>query len=122
MVAEPVPRLVSTPDGVQISVSASGRGRALVAVHGTPSTHETWDEVRPLLEPHLRLYAVDRRGRGASGDGPVYSLHREYDDGALRRRTARLSRRGVALGRGGAPAGEWPGSGPSEPGIKLGQS
>ena len=34
----------------------------------------------PLLAPHLTVHAVDRRGRGLSGDAPEYALEREYDD------------------------------------------
>lgn len=80
MAAEPVPTVVTTADGTEISVFASGQGRALVAVHGTSSYHGTWHQLRPLLEPHLRFCAMDRRGRGASGDGPRYSLEHECDD------------------------------------------
>jgi pimeloyl-ACP methyl ester carboxylesterase len=80
MTDAPVPIKVTASDGTQIAVHVSGRGRPLVAVHGASSYHGTWHQFRPLLEPHLRFCAVDRRGRGASGDGPVYSLAHEYDD------------------------------------------
>jgi pimeloyl-ACP methyl ester carboxylesterase len=71
---------VASPDGTQIAVFVSGRGRPLVVVHGTTSDHTTWRLVVPLLEPHVAVHAVDRRGRGRSGDGPDYSLAREYAD------------------------------------------
>jgi pimeloyl-ACP methyl ester carboxylesterase len=80
MAAEPAPTKVTAPDGTELSVHVSGRGRPLVAVHGTSSYHATWHQVRVLLDPHVRLYAMDRRGRGASGDGPQYSVAREYAD------------------------------------------
>jgi len=32
------------------------------------------------LEPHVTVNAVDRRGRGASGDAPEDRLEREYQD------------------------------------------
>src|SRR3954471_7517403 len=32
------------------------------------------------LEPHFSVWAMDRRGRGASGDGPRYALEREFED------------------------------------------
>lgn len=32
------------------------------------------------LEPHVTVHAIDRRGRGASGDGPHYEIAREYED------------------------------------------
>lgn len=34
----------------------------------------------PLLEPHYTVHAVDRRGRGLSGDGPTYDIALEYAD------------------------------------------
>ncbi len=34
----------------------------------------------PLLEPHLTVYAVDRRGCGGSGDTQPYSVEREFED------------------------------------------
>ncbi len=71
---------VTSADGTEISVFVSGTGRPLVAVHGTTSDHNAWRFVRPLLEPHLTLYAMDRRGRGRSGDAEPYSLDAEYAD------------------------------------------
>ena len=71
---------VASPDGTMIAVFISGEGRPLVAVHGTSSDHATWRLVLPLLEPHVAVHAVDRRGRGGSGDSPDYSLAREYAD------------------------------------------
>jgi pimeloyl-ACP methyl ester carboxylesterase len=51
---------------------------------GAPADHNRW---RPLLsyllsylEPHVTVHALDRRGRGASGDAPEYLLEREYED------------------------------------------
>ena len=76
------PRLdhVVAPDGVRIAHWTSGHGRPLVMVHGSMADHTTLDRVRPLLEPHFTVHAVDRRGRGASGDGPSYTLDREIRD------------------------------------------
>ena len=34
----------------------------------------------PLLEPHVTVHAVDRRGRGESGDAADYSLAKEWAD------------------------------------------
>jgi pimeloyl-ACP methyl ester carboxylesterase len=71
---------VASPDGTMIGVFISGGGRPLIVVPGTTSDHTTWRLVIPLLEPHVAVHAVDRRGRGASGDGPDYSLALEYAD------------------------------------------
>jgi len=71
---------VASADGTMIAVFISGAGRPLVAVHGTASDHTTWRLAQPLLEPHVAVHAVDRRGRGSSGDGPAYRLAMEYAD------------------------------------------
>jgi pimeloyl-ACP methyl ester carboxylesterase len=34
----------------------------------------------PWLEPHFSVWAVDRRGRGASDDGPDHAIEREFED------------------------------------------
>ena len=34
----------------------------------------------PALEKHFTVVTIDRRGRGASGDGPSYAIEREYED------------------------------------------
>jgi pimeloyl-ACP methyl ester carboxylesterase len=57
-------------DGASIAYLTSGTGRALVLVHGTTADHTRWQALLPLLEPHVTVYAMDRRGRGASGDAP----------------------------------------------------
>lgn len=68
------------PDGVPIACYRSGAGPALVAVHGAAADHTSWDRVTPLLSRHFTVYAMDRRGRGASGDAPEYGLDREVAD------------------------------------------
>jgi pimeloyl-ACP methyl ester carboxylesterase len=59
---------------------SSGEGPPLVVVHGTPAGHSRWRPLLPYLEPHGSVHAMDRRGRGASGDAPGYDLAREYED------------------------------------------
>jgi pimeloyl-ACP methyl ester carboxylesterase len=49
-------------------------------VHGAGSGKWGFDLVRPLMESRFSVWAVDRRGRGDSGDGSGYSLEREFDD------------------------------------------
>jgi pimeloyl-ACP methyl ester carboxylesterase len=36
--------------------------------------------VGPLLERRFAVHAIDRRGRGESGDGPTYAIEREFED------------------------------------------
>jgi pimeloyl-ACP methyl ester carboxylesterase len=67
-------------DGTPIAYWTSGRGPALVLVHGTTADHTRWQGVRPLLEPHVTVCAMDRRGRGGSGDAATYSLAQEAQD------------------------------------------
>jgi pimeloyl-ACP methyl ester carboxylesterase len=79
-VTEPRLTHVTSADGTQIAVFVSGTGRPLVVVPGTTSDHTTWRFVLPLLERHVAVHAVDRRGRGRSGDHPDYTLEKEYVD------------------------------------------
>lgn len=78
-------RIVTSRDGTPIAVFESGVAepgtRPLVLVHGTTSDHLTFRVVGPLLGLRRRLFAIDRRGRGASGDAPdAYSITREFED------------------------------------------
>ena len=67
-------------DGTEIGYFTSGVGPPLVLVHGGLGDHTRWGALRPHLEPHVTVHAMDRRGRGASGDHPGYSIEREYED------------------------------------------
>lgn len=71
---------VTAPDGVPIACYRGGDGPPLVLVHGTTADHTRWAPVLPALAAHFTVYAVDRRGRGASGDAPTYAIEREFDD------------------------------------------
>jgi pimeloyl-ACP methyl ester carboxylesterase len=73
-------RSVVAPDGTPIALFSSGEGPPLLLVHGATADHTTWRSVGPMLERAFRLHAVDRRGRGASGDGSSYAIEREYED------------------------------------------
>lgn len=67
-------------DGIAIGYLRSGSGPALVLVHGTTADHRRWASIAPRLEQDFTLYAMDRRGRGASGDASPYALQREAED------------------------------------------
>ena len=71
---------VASRDGIQIAYWTSGTGPPLVLVHGAPADHTRWRPLLPYLEPYVTVHALDRRGRGASGDAPEYRLEREYED------------------------------------------
>jgi pimeloyl-ACP methyl ester carboxylesterase len=75
-------RTVRSADGTPIAVFSSGdRGAPpVVLVHGTTADHTTFRAVEPLLARRFAVHAIDRRGRGASGDGPAYAIEREFED------------------------------------------
>ena len=76
---EELERVVSD-DGTPIAVWRSGDGAPLVLVHGTAADHSRWAPVVPRLEKRFTVLAVDRRGRGRSGDADDYALEREFED------------------------------------------
>lgn len=71
---------ITSPDLVQIGYQLSGAGRPLILVHGVGGTAARWAPVLPAIAQHARVYAMDRRGRGASGDAPGYAFEREVED------------------------------------------
>lgn len=71
---------VISADGTEIACTTSGDGPPLLLVHGTTADHTRWRTILPYLEPHATVHAVDRRGRGASGDASDYALAREFED------------------------------------------
>jgi pimeloyl-ACP methyl ester carboxylesterase len=79
----PPRRVIFGPDGVAIAIFRSGDGPPLVLVHGATADHTTWRSSGPLLAARHTLHAIDRRGRGRSGDPPrgtPYAIEREFDD------------------------------------------
>ncbi len=77
-----VDRFVPAPDGTTIAVFRSGTpdGPPLVLVHGAAADHTTFRVVGPLLGATFDVHAIDRRGRGASGDTAPYAIEREFED------------------------------------------
>jgi pimeloyl-ACP methyl ester carboxylesterase len=71
---------VVSPDGTSIGYERSGSGPPLVLVHGTSGDRTRWAPILPGLEAHFTVYAMDRRGRGLSGDAEEFALEREYED------------------------------------------
>lgn len=76
-------RRIRSRDGTPIAVYSAGSGPPLLLVHGTTADHTTFRAVGPRLEPHVSVAAIDRRGRGASGDTLPYSIRREFEDVAV---------------------------------------
>jgi len=65
---------------VRIACQVGGEGTPLVMVHGAGSGRWSFDLVRPHLEDRFTVWALDRRGRGDSGDDESYSLEADFDD------------------------------------------
>ena len=72
--------VVTSKDGTSIAYERGGTGSPLLLVHGTTASHTRWLPVLPALESSYTVYAMDRRGRGASGDAPTYDVDREFED------------------------------------------
>ena len=77
---EPTMTRVTSRDGTAIAYWTSGVGPPLLLVHGTSGVHERFAPLLPYLEPHVTVHAMDRRGRGGSGDAAAYDLAREFED------------------------------------------
>jgi pimeloyl-ACP methyl ester carboxylesterase len=67
-------------DGTLLAYQRTGSGPPLVLIHGTGASSTRWMPVLPALEAHFTIYALNRRGRGGSGDTPQYALEREFED------------------------------------------
>ena len=76
---------VTSPDGTKIAWFRTGQAGAspLLLIHGATADHTTFRVVGPLFAATHDVFAMDRRGRGASGDPPggtPYAIEREYED------------------------------------------
>src|SRR6188472_1793189 len=71
---------VKSKDGTRIAVECAGIGPTLLFVHGGVGDRTRWTPLFPLLASRFTACAMDRRGHGASGDSPEYSLSKEAED------------------------------------------
>jgi pimeloyl-ACP methyl ester carboxylesterase len=71
---------IQSKDGTQIGCQRSGSGPPLVLIHGASADLTRWAPILPALEMHFTVYAMDRRGRGGSGDAESYAIQREFED------------------------------------------
>ncbi|MEU8778724.1 alpha/beta hydrolase [Streptomyces sp. NPDC048606] len=72
---------VVSADGTSIAYERHGdSGPAVVLVGGTLMTQGRHAPLAELLARDFRVHNYDRRGRGGSGDHPVYDVEREIDD------------------------------------------
>jgi len=67
-------------DGVDIGLLTAGSGPPLLLVHGGVGQIERWEPVWDLFARRYTVTAMDRRGRGSSGDAADYSVDAEFGD------------------------------------------
>ncbi|KQU45878.1 hydrolase [Rhodococcus sp. Leaf278] len=72
--------MITSADGTSLGVRCLGSGSPVVIVHGSISTAESWMQVASQLAIYHRVFVLDRRGRGRSGDAPKYTLGTEAAD------------------------------------------
>ena len=71
---------ILSTDHTAIAYKKTGTGTPLIMVHGTNGSHAHWNLALPQLNQHFTVYAMERRGRGQSGDASDYSIEREFED------------------------------------------
>lgn len=71
---------VRSADSTPIAVWVDGQGPPLVLVRGAMSDHTTDALFIQELRGGVTTFAMDRRGRGESGDAPEYAIEREFED------------------------------------------
>lgn len=78
--AGPAIETVNSADGTMIGYERHGDRSPLVLVHGATSERSRWKPVLGALSARYAVLAMDRRGRGASGDAGDYAIEREFAD------------------------------------------
>jgi pimeloyl-ACP methyl ester carboxylesterase len=72
---------ITSPAGITVSFDQYGSGPPLVLVHGSFSDFRTnWERVKPLLAERFTVYAIARRGRGATDATSGHGVEDESRD------------------------------------------
>jgi pimeloyl-ACP methyl ester carboxylesterase len=71
---------IISADGTEIGLLTGGAGPPLLLVHGGMCRLERWAPLWTILTDRYTVTAMDRRGRGSSGDTGSYRIEAEYDD------------------------------------------
>lgn len=74
---------VISKDGTPIRYETAGTGHPVVFAAGAFNDHTTCAGLAERLADAYAVVTYDRRGRGASGDTPPYSIDREIEDLAV---------------------------------------
>ena len=77
---EGIRRSIEGTDGVPLGLLSAGHGPPLLLIHGGFGQIEGWAPMWTNLAEEWRVTAMDRRGRGSSGDAIPYRIAQEYDD------------------------------------------
>lgn len=71
----------TSADGTVVGAIRTGEGPPLLVVHGIAADAARFSGgAPPRLDQHFTVFAMDRRGRGESGDGVTYAVAREAED------------------------------------------
>jgi pimeloyl-ACP methyl ester carboxylesterase len=73
-----VREVIRSDDGTVIGTLTGGTGPPLLLVHGGLLGLSRWSPLWERLATRFQVTALDRRGRGSSGDSPAYDVSREY--------------------------------------------
>jgi pimeloyl-ACP methyl ester carboxylesterase len=72
---------ITSANGITVSYDEYGSGPPLVLVHGGFSDHiSNWEFVKPFFEKQFTVYAIARRGRGATSATKGHTLEDEGMD------------------------------------------
>lgn len=86
----PLPKSYATVNGKQMAYHETGQGRAVVFLHGNPTSSYLWRNIVPHVSDQARCIAPDLIGHGDSDklddtgpDSYRFVEHRDYLDGLL---------------------------------------
>lgn len=71
---------VISKDGTPIAYHRQGSGPPLILVHGAGSIAKRWFHLLPSLQEDFTIFAIERSGRGESGDHESYTYSCEVED------------------------------------------
>lgn len=74
---------VKTVNGIEIHVTAGGRGKPLLLLHGYPQTHVMWHKIAPKLAERFTVVMPDLRGYGDSAKPAPDEKHHNYSKRAM---------------------------------------